>query len=85
MCPGIGITPEIEPWLEMLPTALGLLGSYCLGFGALGWWGSGLSTALGFGGSLIGEDLGNKYIGGRWGGLIGSILTSVRDKKRLQR
>ena len=73
-CPGIEITPEIEPWLEMLPTILGVAGSYCLGFGALGWAGSALSTGLGFGGSLIGEDLGNKYIGGRWGGLIGGIL-----------
>lgn len=29
---------------------------------------------MGFGGSLLGANLGNRYIGGRWGGLIGGVL-----------
>lgn len=52
-CAGIDIKPEVEPWLEYLHMGLGLVGSFCLGFGALGWAGSALTTGLGFGGSML--------------------------------
>ncbi len=54
-----------------------MVGSFCLGFGALGWAGSALSTGLGFGGSILGSELGGKYFG-KWGaigsGILGGIL-----------
>jgi len=60
-CPGIEIMPEVEPWLENLHLGVGLLGSFLLDFGALGWTGSTLTTGLGYGGSLAGADLGARY------------------------
>ena len=75
-CEGIEIEPEIEPWLENLHLAIGLIGSFCLGYGPLGWAGSALSTGLGFGGSLIGGRYGGMYFG-KWGAVAGSILGGI--------
>ncbi len=76
-CPGYeNIKPEVEPWLTNLHAVLGLVGSFCLGYGALGWAGSALSTGLGFGGSLLGADLGGKYFG-KWGAIGGGILGGI--------
>ena len=75
-CAGIEITPEVEPWLENLHIAVGLIGSFCLGYGALGWAGSALSTGLGFGGSILGSEIGGKYFG-KWGAIAGGILGGI--------
>ena len=76
-CPGYeNIKPEVEPWLTNLHAVLGLVGSFCLGYGALGWAGSALSTGLGFGGSILGSELGGKYFG-KWGAIGGGILGGI--------
>ncbi|MFV0388903.1 MAG: RES domain-containing protein [Pyrinomonadaceae bacterium] len=75
-CAGVEITPEVEPWLENLHIATGLIGSFLLGYGALGWAGSALTTGLGFGGSILGSEIGGALFG-KWGAIGGGIIGGI--------
>jgi uncharacterized Zn-binding protein involved in type VI secretion len=73
-CPGYeNIIPEVEPWLQNLHLATGLIGSFLLGLGPLGWAGSAMTTGLGFGGSILGSRIGGALFG-KWGAIGGGIL-----------
>ena len=72
-CAGVEITPEVEPWLENLHLAIGLVGSFCLFAPAYGLMGAAMITGMGFGGSLLGSKIGGHYFG-KWGAIGGGIL-----------